>query len=200
MRSPGRYVSRGVCSRHGRMPSVRPRSTMMLWPFSKRRTMPRMSSPLRSLYSLKMRSRSASRTRWSRTCLAVCAAMRPNDCACFMSSNSSPSCASGSRFCRASVSAISSSELATTSTTVRILNSSTSPISGLYCASMRISPPMTFLAADNIAFSTACTTIVRSMPFSLLTCSMTRANSCCIRHLGSACFSRPIGSTAKSCS
>ena len=50
---------------------------MMLLPFSKRRTMPRMSSPLRSLYSLKMRSRSASRTRWRSTCFAVCAAMRP---------------------------------------------------------------------------------------------------------------------------
>ena len=62
---------------------------MMLLPFSKRRTMPRMSSPLRSLYSLKMRSRSASRTRWRRTCLAVCAAMRPNALrACFSLSRS----------------------------------------------------------------------------------------------------------------
>ena len=36
---------------------------MRLWPFSKRRTMPRISWPWRSLYSLKMMSRSASRTR-----------------------------------------------------------------------------------------------------------------------------------------
>ena len=49
--------------------------------------MPRISWPLRSLYSLKMMSRSASRTRWSSTCLAVCAAMRPKVLrACFMSS------------------------------------------------------------------------------------------------------------------
>ena len=50
---------------------------MRLLPFSKRRTTPLMSSPLRSLNSLKMRSRSSSRTRWMSTCLAVCAAMRP---------------------------------------------------------------------------------------------------------------------------
>ena len=50
----------------------------MRLPRSKRRTMPVMISPLRSLYSLKTLSRSASRTRWMMTCLAVCAAMRPN--------------------------------------------------------------------------------------------------------------------------
>ena len=49
----------------------------MMLPRSKRRTMPEMSSPLRSLYSLKTFSRSASRTRWKMTCLAVWAAMRP---------------------------------------------------------------------------------------------------------------------------
>ena len=50
----------------------------MMLPRSKRRTMPVMISPLRSLYSLKTFSRSASRTRWMMTCFAVCAAMRPN--------------------------------------------------------------------------------------------------------------------------
>ena len=76
MRSPARYDSRGTCSRTGRIASAPPRSTMML-PRSKRRTMPEMSSPLRSLYWLKTLSRSASRTRCRMTCLAVCAAMRP---------------------------------------------------------------------------------------------------------------------------
>jgi hypothetical protein len=45
---------------------------------SKRFTMPVTTSPIRSLYSAKMFSRSASRTFWKMTCLAVCAAMRPN--------------------------------------------------------------------------------------------------------------------------
>jgi hypothetical protein len=44
---------------------------------SKRRKIPVMISPLRSLYSLKISSRSASRTRWMITCLAAWAAMRP---------------------------------------------------------------------------------------------------------------------------
>ena len=62
---------------------------MMLFPFSKRRTTPLMSSPLRSLNSLKMRSRSSSRTRWMRTCFAVCAAIRPKAArACFTLSRS----------------------------------------------------------------------------------------------------------------
>ena len=70
---------------------------MMLLPFSKRRTMPRMSSPLRSLYSLKMRSRSASRTRWMSTCLAVCAAMRPKAVRACFSLRRSPNSLSCSR-------------------------------------------------------------------------------------------------------
>ena len=49
----------------------------MTLPRSKRRTMPVMTSPLRSLYSLKMFSRSALRVPWIMTCLAVWAAMRP---------------------------------------------------------------------------------------------------------------------------
>ena len=40
--------------------------------------MPLTTSPTRSLYSAKMFSRSASRTFWKITCLAVCAAMRPS--------------------------------------------------------------------------------------------------------------------------
>ena len=47
-------------------------------PFSKRFTVALTTSPMRWLYSPKMFSRSASRTFWKITCLAVCAAMRPS--------------------------------------------------------------------------------------------------------------------------
>jgi hypothetical protein len=50
---------------------------MMMSPFSKRFTMPLTTSPMRWLYSPNTFSRSASRTFWKMTCLAVCAAMRP---------------------------------------------------------------------------------------------------------------------------
>ena len=49
----------------------------MMLPRSNRRAMPVTISFLRSLYSLKTFSRSASRVRWRMTCLAVWAAMRP---------------------------------------------------------------------------------------------------------------------------
>ena len=55
---------------------MRPSSRMMS-PFSNRLIVPLTTSPIRSLYSPKMFSRSASRTFWKMTCLAVCAAMRP---------------------------------------------------------------------------------------------------------------------------
>ena len=66
----------------------------MMLPRSKRRTMPEMSSPLRSLYWLKTFSRSASRTRCRMTCLAVWAAMRPNPFQARFSLRSSPYLAS----------------------------------------------------------------------------------------------------------
>ena len=53
-----------------------------------------MSSPLRSLYSLKTFSRSASRTRCRMTCLAVWAAMRPKPFQARLSFSSSPYLAS----------------------------------------------------------------------------------------------------------
>src|SRR5215475_842912 len=58
------------------MASPRPRSTMTL-PYSTRLTMPLTMSPMRSLNSWYCRSRSASRTFCTITCLADCAAMRP---------------------------------------------------------------------------------------------------------------------------
>src|ERR1044071_3384937 len=65
-------------------------------------------------------------------------------------------------------------------TTVFASNSSTSPISGLNCASILRRWPNFFFAADTMAFSRALTRIVLSMPFSLLTCSITLFRSCCI--------------------
>ncbi len=196
MRSPGRYVSRGVCSRNGSTPSVRSRSTMRLLPFSKRRTVPLMSLPLRSLNSLKMRSRSSSRTRWRSTCLAVCAAMRPNAArACFTrrrspnslscsaaffasagcqkiwKPSSSPSSAS-SPACCASSSAISRSSSDGSSTTVMYWKRSTWPVSSLNRASSSRFGPNTLCAAFRIASSIVFTRRERSIPFSLATMSI----------------------------
>ena len=168
---------------------------MMLWPFSKRRTMPRMSCPWRSLYSLKMMSRSASRTRWKSTCLAVCAAMRPKALrACFMSSTSpnslscwracsasrgcqntwkpSSSPSSASRPClRATSSAISRSGSVTSSTTVMYWKRSTWPVSSLKRASSSRVGPNAACAALRIAASIVSIRTFLSMPFSWATCS-----------------------------
>ena len=65
--------------------------SMMMSPFSKRLIVPLTTSPMRWLYSPKMFSRSASRTFWKMTCLAVCAAMRPSTSVGFGNSISSPS-------------------------------------------------------------------------------------------------------------
>src|SRR6185503_7999590 len=124
-----------------------------------------------------MLSRSASRTRWMMFCLAACAAMRPNFSAGSLASSSSPTSASGSRLRRASPSRTSFSASSMTATTFLISNSSTSPTSGLNLASMFLSAPNVRLAADSMACSRASTMIWRSMPFSLLTCSMTRLRS-----------------------
>src|SRR5262245_11347707 len=127
-----------------------------------------------------MMSRSASRTRWMMFCLAAWAAMRPNFSAGSLASNSSPTSASGSSFCRASARVTWFSGSSTCSTTVLISNSSTSPSSVLNFASMFFSGPKVFFAADSIASSSAFTMIWRSIPFSLLTCSMTRVKSGCM--------------------
>src|SRR5581483_889303 len=128
-----------------------------------------------------MMSRSASRTRWMMFCFAAWAAMRPNLSAGSCARSSSPICASGSSFARASASVTWFSGSSTVSTTVFTSNSSTAPSSVLYCASIRFSWPNIFLAAESIASSSAFTMIWRSIPFSLLTCSMTRFRSGCIR-------------------
>src|SRR4030095_14223485 len=119
-------------------------------------------------------------TRWTMFCLAACAAMRPNMLESNLQSSSSPSSASGSRVSLSSGNVISVAWSCTVSTTVLASKSSTSPISGLNCASILRWWPKVFFAAEIIAFSKALIRIVLSMPFSLLTCSMTRFRSCCI--------------------
>src|SRR5437899_4973406 len=149
----------------------------MMFLRSKRCTMPENSSPFRSLNSLKMMPRSASRTRWMMFCFAACAAMRPNFSGGSFASSWSPISASGSSSRRASSSVTWLSASSIVSTTVLISKSSTSPTSGLNLASMFFSSPKVFLAADSIASSSACTMMSRLMPFSLHTCSMTRFRS-----------------------
>src|SRR3989304_6885821 len=127
-----------------------------------------------------MISRSASRTRWTIFCLAAWAAMRPNRLESSLQSSSSPIWASGSRVSRASSRVTSVAASWIVSTTVLASKSSTSPISGLNCASILRWWPKVFFAAEIMEFSNALIRIDLSMPFSLLTCSMTRLRSCCI--------------------
>ena len=64
----------------------------MTLPYSTRLTRPLTISPMRSLYSSYWRSRSASRTFWTMTCLADCAAMRPKSKGGSVSAMASPTC------------------------------------------------------------------------------------------------------------
>ena len=188
---------------------------MMLLPFSKRRTMPVMSSPFLSLNSLKMRSRSSSRTRWMRTCLAVCAAMRPNASAPASASRRSPnslSCSaarssssgarrSGSRAPRrarprgppcAPRSAISrSSSASSSSTTVMNWKRSTEPVSSLNVASSSRFGPNVLFAAVRIACSRALMSTLLSMLLSRPTCSRTMSSL--------ASMTIPVPSSAACC-
>ena len=78
----------------------------MTLPYSTRLTTPLTISPMRSLYSSYCRSRSASRTFWTMTCLADWAAMRPKSKGGSVSAIASPTWAAGLRL-RASESGIS---------------------------------------------------------------------------------------------
>src|SRR5208337_5000068 len=169
----------GICSFSGRIASVRPRFTIMFLR-SKRCTIPETTSCLRSLNSLKICLRSASRICWMRFCLAACAAIRPIVAVSSLIRISSPTSASGSYFARASATSASAAAFATFSTTVFISNSSISPSSGLNRDSILRSGPNVRRAAECIISSTALITIVLSMPFSLETCSITRFRSTCI--------------------
>src|SRR5580704_17860953 len=76
-RSPTANCSRRDCSRLGMRASALPRSKITSIG-SRRLTVALRTSPARWLYSLKTVSRSASRTFWKMTCLAIWAAMRPS--------------------------------------------------------------------------------------------------------------------------
>ena len=90
----GLNTSRGIRLSRLRIASARPRSTTTL-PYSTRFTMPEATSPTLSLYSSYWRSRSASRTRWTMTCFAVCVAILPNSTGGNSSLRNSPISASG---------------------------------------------------------------------------------------------------------
>jgi hypothetical protein len=105
----------------------------MTLPYSTRLTSPLTISPMRSLYSSYCRSRSASRTFWTMTCFADCAAMRPNSKGGRVSAIWSPTCAAGLRR-RASLSEISIASFSTWSTTRRWRARRSSPVFGLMSA------------------------------------------------------------------
>ena len=111
----------------------------MMSPFSNRLTVAFFTSPICWLYSVKMFSRSASRTFWKMTCLAVWAAMRPSTSVGFGNSISSPSSMPSatsspysSRYIwRASSIEISVAALVTSCTTCLSAKRSTWPVSRL---------------------------------------------------------------------
>ena len=102
--------------------------------------MPLMMSPMRSLYSMYCRSRSASRTFCTITCLADCAAMRPYSSGGSVSAMVSPTCAAGLRL-RASSMLIWFDEFSTVSTTSMWRDSRSSPVLGLISAWTSVSAP-----------------------------------------------------------
>src|SRR5205823_1578707 len=144
-----------------------------------------------------MMSRSASRTRWMMFCFAAWAAIRPNFSGGSLASSWSPTSASGSSSRRASSSVTWFSGSSIFSTTVLISKSSTSPTSGLNLASMFFSCPKVFLAAESMASSRAWTMMSRLIPFSLLTCSMTRFRSGNIRPPVPSSGVRPPGGASE---
>ena len=93
----------------------------MTLPYSTRLTVPLPISPMRSLYSLNWRSRSASRTFWTMTCLAFCADTRPKSSGGSDSAIRSPTLASGLRFwAAASVTCVNSFSTASTTCSTRV--------------------------------------------------------------------------------
>ena len=139
MRSPLRMVSRGSISSRRTIASPRPRSTTTL-PYSTRLTMPLTMSPMRSLYSSYWRSRSASRTFCTITCLADCAAMRPYSSGGSVSAMVSPICAAGWRL-RASSRLIWFDGFSTGSTTSMWRASRNSPVLASISACTSVSLP-----------------------------------------------------------
>ena len=112
----------------------------MTLPYSTRFTTPLMMVPTRSLYSSYWRSRSASRTFCTMTCLAVWAAMRPNSSVGSGSAMKSPGSASGF-MARASARLISVKWFSTSSTTSRARDMRSSPVLRSISARMSYSAP-----------------------------------------------------------
>jgi hypothetical protein len=112
----------------------------MTLPYSTRLTTPWTISPMRSLNSLYWRSRSASRTFCTITCLAFWAAMRPKSTGGSGSAMKSPRLAAGFLL-RASVSDIWVESFSTLSTTMRRRFSRISPDFGSISALISFSWP-----------------------------------------------------------
>ncbi len=108
----------------------------MMSPFSNRLTMPFLTCPISSLYFAKMFSRSASRTFWKITCLAVWAAIRPRSSVGRGNSTSMSTSASSPYSVWASSSDISVAGLVTASTIFFTATSSICPDSVLNRARM----------------------------------------------------------------
>jgi len=149
--------------------SARPRSTSTL-PYSTRLTTPFTTSPMRSLYSSYCRSRSASRTFCTMTCLAVWVAIRPKSMGGRTSEIRSPIRASGLRP-KASDNRISVAGFSTSSTTSSNRNRPMLPVLRSISARISFSMPYFERAAFWIASSIASTTISASIAFSRATAS-----------------------------
>src|SRR6185436_7781894 len=138
--------------------------------------MPFTRSPCLVEYSFWTASHSASRTFWKMTCLAVCAAMRPNSSISISEPISSPISASLS-YTRASFKEISALGLLTDSTMVFFETTEISPVLESISTWMFSACPNRFLAAVCKAASMAPMTLVLSMPFCRPISSMTEINS-----------------------
>src|SRR5580692_7307661 len=176
-RSPLRKLSRAISSSRRSSASARPSSTIRL-PYSVRLTVPLMISPTRSLNSSYWRLRSYSRTRWTMTCLAVCAAMRPKSIGGNGSTRCSPSWISGFSL-RATLMGIWVSSFSITSTASSQRDSRTSPVLRSMVARMSFSWPYLARPAFCMACSIASSTSSRSMFFSRAT-----AVSMCVLSIG----------------
>ena len=112
----------------------------MTLPYSTRLTVPLAISPMRSLYSSYWRSRSASRTFCTMTCLAFCADTRPKSSGGSDSAIRSPTLASGlRRLASASVTWVDSFSTASTTCSTRV--SLVSPVFGSISQRMSFSLP-----------------------------------------------------------
>ena len=155
--------------------SALPPRSRYTFPRSMRLTMPLTSSPSRSWKASTTWALSASRTRCTITCLAVCAAIRPNSTLSIGSSMKPPTSTSGSSL-RASEKnswASSNSISESSSSTSQRRKVSYSPVSRSMETRTPISSSLRLRAADASAASSASKIISFPTPFSLETASTT---------------------------